>query len=146
VSQPTLSQQIKLLEEALDAQLLDRSATHRAPHRRRRGLCAPRKDARLGELDAATARGGGSGVTSAAATLRLGMTPITEYLTTPLLDDFNARYPGIAVSAMEMSQDQVGVRGHAEGTTLTPGLPSATPNSMKRARTTSNLMCYALNP
>ena len=35
------------------------------------------------------------------------MTTITEYLTTPLLDEFNTLYPGIAVNAMEMSQDEI---------------------------------------
>jgi LysR family transcriptional regulator, cyn operon transcriptional activator len=35
------------------------------------------------------------------------MTPITEHLATPLLDRFNARYPGIALSTLEMPQDDI---------------------------------------
>ena len=105
VSQPTLSQQIKQLEEALGMQLLDRSgrvvlltdAGQVYLHHARRAL---------DELDA-----GKRAVSEVAdlsrGFLRLGMTPITEYLTTSLLDDFSARYPGITVSAMEMSQDQI---------------------------------------
>ncbi len=39
--------------------------------------------------------------------LRLAMTPITDFLTRPLLEGFNARYPGITVSILEMSQNQI---------------------------------------
>lgn len=105
VTQPTLSQQIKQLEILLDVQLLDRSgrtvrltcAGEAYLHHARRAL---------DELDA-----GKRAVTDledlSRGSLRLGMTPITEYLTVTLLDDFNARYPGIKVSATEMSQDQI---------------------------------------
>lgn len=113
VSQPTLSQQIKLLEEALDAQLLDRSGrTVRLTdagavyvHHARRAL---------EELDAAK-RAVVDLEDLSRGFLRLGMTPITEYLTTSLVDEFNARYPGITVSAMEMSQDEIEAEV-AEGT------------------------------
>lgn len=105
VSQPTLSQQIKLLEEALDVQLLDRSGrTVRLTEAGEVYLHHAKRA--LGELDA------GKRATQEVrdltrGTLRLGMTPITEYLATPLLDDFNAMYPGIAVNALEMSQDDI---------------------------------------
>ena len=39
--------------------------------------------------------------------LRLGMTPISDYLATPLLDQFNGRYPGITVSTLEMPQSDI---------------------------------------
>ena len=35
------------------------------------------------------------------------MTPVTEYLTTALLDAFGARFPGIHIQASEMSQDLI---------------------------------------
>lgn len=112
VSQPTLSQQIKLLEEALDVQLLDRSgrtvrlteAGEAYVHHARRAM---------DELDAAK-RALSELEDLSRGYLRLGMTPITEYLTTSLIDEFNARYPGITVSAIEMSQDQI-EEGVAEG-------------------------------
>ena len=113
VSQPTLSQQIKLLEEALEVQLLDRSGrTVRLTDAGEAYLHHARRA--LEELDA-----GKRAVTEledlSRGFLRLGMTPITEYLTTSLLDEFNAKYPGIMVSAMEMSQDDIEA-GVAEGT------------------------------
>lgn len=105
VSQPTLSQQIKHLEKALGIQLLDRSARviqltgagEVYLHHARRAL---------DELDA-----GKRAVSEVAdlsrGILRLGMTPVTEYLTTTLLEEFGSRYPGIHVSALEMSQDMI---------------------------------------
>ncbi len=105
VSQPTLSQQIKQLEDLLDVQLLDRTgrsvrltaAGEVYLHHARRALR---------ELDAAKqaihelqdlSRG----------SLRLAMTPITDYLTTPLLEEFNVLYPGITLSMLEMPQDDI---------------------------------------
>lgn len=105
VSQPTLSQQIKQLEEALDVQLLDRSG--RAVQLTEAGEVYLRHARRaLGELDAGT-RAVHDVQDLTRGSLRLGMTPITEYLTTPLLDSFNDRYPGITVRAVEMSQDEI---------------------------------------
>jgi len=105
VSQPTLSQQIKQLEEALGVQLLDRSG--RTVQLTDAGQVYLRHARRaLAELDA-----GKQAVSEvedlSRGLLRLGMTPVTEYLTTSLLDEFGARYPGIMVNAMEMSQDQI---------------------------------------
>lgn len=105
VSQPTLSQQIKHLEEVLGIQLLDRSTRVlqlTAPgevylHHARRAL---------EELDA-----GKRAVSEVAdlsrGFLRLGMTPVTEYLTMTLLEEFGSRYPGIRIHALEMSQDMI---------------------------------------
>lgn len=105
VSQPTLSQQIKQLEEALDTQLLDRSG--RTVRLTEAGEVFLRHARRaLGELDAGT-RAVQEVRDLSRGSLRLGMTPITEYLTTPLLDNFNLLYPGISVSATEMSQDDI---------------------------------------
>lgn len=102
VSQPTLSQQIKQLEDLLEVQLLDRSGrTVRLTaagevylHHARRAL---------GELDAGK-RAIQELQDLSRGSLRLGMTPITDYLATALLDQFSARYPGITLSTLEMPQ------------------------------------------
>ncbi len=105
VSQPTLSQQIKQLEQLLDVQLLDRSgrsvrltaAGEVYVHHARRAL---------GELDAAK-RAIHDLSNLSRGSLRLGMTPITDYLATPLLEQFSARYPGITLSTLEMPQHEI---------------------------------------
>ena len=105
VSQPTLSQQIMQLEAALNVQLVDRSG--RVVRLTDAGEVDLRHARRaLGELDAGQ-RAIHDVQDLSRGSLRLGMTPITEYMTTPLLDNFNARNPGILVSAMEMSQDDI---------------------------------------
>ncbi len=105
VSQPTLSQQIKQLEDLLEVQLLDRTGrTVRLTaagevylHHARRAL---------GELNAAK-RAIHELQDLSRGTLRLGMTPITDYLAIPLLEKFNARFPGISVITLEMPQDEI---------------------------------------
>lgn len=105
VSQPTLSQQIKQLEDQLDVQLLDRSgrnvrltaAGEVYLHHARRAM---------GELD--TARRAIHELQDLSrGSLRLGMTPITDYLATPLLNQFVTRFPRITVSTLEMPQDDI---------------------------------------
>jgi LysR family transcriptional regulator, cyn operon transcriptional activator len=105
VSQPTLSQQIKQLEDLLDVQLLDRSgrtvrltaAGEVYMHHAKRAM---------GELDVAKrAIHDLQGLTR--GVLRLGMTPITDYLATSLLEQFSARYPGIMIKTFEMPQDAI---------------------------------------
>lgn len=105
VSQPTLSQQIKQLEDLLEVQLLDR--TGRIVRLTAAGEVYLQHARRaLVELNAGKraiyelhdlSRG----------SLRLGMTPISDYLATPLLDQFNSRYPGITVSTLEMPQGDI---------------------------------------
>jgi LysR family cyn operon transcriptional activator len=105
VSQPTLSQQIKQLEDQLNVQLLDRSGRHVRLtaagevylHHARRAL---------GELDTAS-RAIHELQDLSRGSLRLGMTPITDYLATPLLNQFVSRYPGISISTLEMPQDAI---------------------------------------
>jgi LysR family cyn operon transcriptional activator len=105
VSQPTLSQQIKQLEDLLDVQLLDRSGrTVRLTAAGEVYLQHARRA--LGELDAAK-RAIHELNDLSRGSIRLGMTPITDYLTTPLLEHFNARYPGVSVSTLEMPQDDI---------------------------------------
>jgi len=102
VSQPTLSQQIKLLEELLDAQLLDRSK--RMVRLTDAGKIYLRHARRaLGDLDAGK-RAIHELKDLTRGSLRVGMTPITEYLAIPLLENFNIRYPGISISTIELPQ------------------------------------------
>lgn len=113
VTQPTLSQQIKQLEELLGVLLLDRSGrTVQLTDAGQVYLTHARRA--LEELDAGK-RAVSEVEDLTRGFLRVGMTPITEYLTTSLLDDFSARYPGIKLSAMEMPQDQIEA-GVAENT------------------------------
>lgn len=112
VSQPTLSQQIKQLEDLLEVQLLDRSgravrltaAGEVYLHYARRALRELEEGTRAIHELQDLSRG----------SLRLGMTPITDHLVSPLLEHFNAHYPGITVSTQEMPQDSVET-GVAEG-------------------------------
>ncbi|MEW8202586.1 MAG: transcriptional regulator CynR [Candidatus Thiodiazotropha endolucinida] len=105
VSQPTLSQQIKQLEESLETQLLDR--TGRTVHLTDAGevyISYARRA--LGELDAGK-RAIQELQDLSRGSLSLGMTPITDYLAAPLIDRFNKRYPGISVGTYEMPQDDI---------------------------------------
>lgn len=105
VSQPTLSQQIKQLERSLHVQLLDRSG--RAVRLTDAGEVYLRHARRaMGELDAGK-RAIDEVKDLSRGSLRLGMTPVTEYLAIPLLENFRTRYPGITMSTQEMSQDDI---------------------------------------
>lgn len=105
VSQPSLSQQIKLLEETLDARLLDRSGRNvKLTDAGEIYLRHARKA--WGEMDAGT-RAIHDVQDLSRGSLRLGWTPVTDYLTCPLLVDFTKRYPGISLSTHEMPQDDI---------------------------------------
>ncbi|MDT8405107.1 transcriptional regulator CynR [Sulfuriflexus sp.] len=105
VSQPTLSQQIKQLEDLLNVQLLDRtSRTVRLTPAGEVYIQHARRA--LGELEAAT-RAVHELNDLSRGTLRLAMTPITDYLTIPLLVQFNSLYPGINVNTLEMPQNEM---------------------------------------
>jgi LysR family transcriptional regulator, cyn operon transcriptional activator len=105
VSQPTLSQQIKQMEDLLEVQLLDRSGRNvRLTAAGELYLYYARRA--LGELNTAQ-RAIHELQDLSRGSLRLGMTPITDFLATPLLDQFNARHPSITVSTLEMPQNDI---------------------------------------
>lgn len=105
VSQPSLSQQIKQLEDALDVQLIDRSG--RTVRLTDAGEIYVRYARRaIVELDAGK-RAIHQLQDLSRGSLKLGVTPITEFLSAPLLEAFSSRYPGIAVSTLEMSQSDI---------------------------------------
>ncbi len=107
VSQPTLSQQIKQLEETLNLPLLDRSSkqVHLTDagkiylyHARR--ACS--------ELEAGT-RAIQDVENLSRGSLRIGWTPITDYMTCTLIERFHIEYPGIKLTTLEMPADQIAV-------------------------------------
>ena len=105
VSQPTLSQQIKQLEDCLQSPLLDRSGrTIRLTDAGEIYLHHARRAWR--ELDTGT-RAIHDVQNLTRGSLRLGWTPITDYLTCSLLENFNRRFPGISLSTLEMPQDDI---------------------------------------
>ncbi|MFK7815332.1 MAG: transcriptional regulator CynR [Gammaproteobacteria bacterium] len=105
VSQPTLSQQIKLLEESIGSPLLDRSgkkivltnAGQIYIYYVQRAWSELSLGARAVHEVKDLSRG----------SLRVGWTPITDYLTCSLLEDFNNLYPGITLSTLEMPQSSI---------------------------------------
>ncbi|TFD21347.1 transcriptional regulator CynR [Cryobacterium sp. TMS1-13-1] len=108
VSQPTLSQQIKQLENSLHVQLLDRSGrTVRLTDAGETFLRYTRRALR--DLDAGT-RAIHDVQDLSRGSLRLAMTPtFTAYLIGPLVERFGTRYPGITLSLQEMTQDRIEV-------------------------------------
>lgn len=107
VSQPTMSQQIKHLEESLQSLLLNRSGrTVRLTDAGEIYLHHARRA--WGELDAGT-RAIQEVQDLSRGSLRLGWTPITDYLTCTLLENFSSRYPGITLSTLEMPADDIEV-------------------------------------
>jgi len=105
VSQPTLSQQIKQLEESLELQLLDRSgrtvkltdAGKIYVHHARRAWAELDLGARAIHDVRNLSRG----------SLRLGWTPITDLLTCSILGEYNRLYPGITLTTLEMTADEI---------------------------------------
>lgn len=107
VSQPALSQQIKQLEDSLSVQLIDRS-----------GRTVRLTDS--GEVYVRYARRAMLELSSGKRALRqlqdlsrgsleLGLTPITGYLVTPLLESFSSRYPQLELRVHEMFQSEIEV-------------------------------------
>ncbi len=103
VSQPSLSQQIKLLEDTLGTRLLIR------PGRVVRLTSAGETYMQYAIRARVELQAGVRAVNDVAdlsrGTLRLGWTPITDLLTYELIHLFHQRYPGIVLSTLEMSQE-----------------------------------------
>ena len=106
VSQPTLSQQIRQLEENLGVTLFDRTSRTIRPTDAGAAYieCARRV---LVELEAGK-RALHDVKDLSRGTLRLAMTPtFMAYLVGPLVRDFAARYPGIHLQIFELSMDDI---------------------------------------
>lgn len=106
VSQPTLSQQIKQLENTLGVQLLDRSG--RTVRLTDTGAAyADRARRALREL-AAAERAIEDVRDLSRGHLRLAITPtFTSYFVGPLTAELHTRHPGISLTVAEMSQDGI---------------------------------------
>jgi LysR family cyn operon transcriptional activator len=106
VSQPTLSQQIRQLEDTLRVQLLDRSG--RTIQLTDAGEAYARYAQRaLQDLEAGK-RAIHDVQELSRGSLRLAMTPtFTAYLIGPLLEKYNRRYPNITLNVLEMPQDRI---------------------------------------
>ena len=106
VSQPTLSQQIKQLEESLGVQLFDRTSRSVKPTDAGRVYIQYARRA-LQELEAGK-RAIHDVRDLSRGTLRLAHTPtFTSYLIGPVIERFNTAYPGIFVSVQEMALDTI---------------------------------------
>ncbi|MCX2545796.1 transcriptional regulator CynR [Pseudomonas sp. COW5] len=106
VSQPTLSQQIRQLEESLGVDLFDRTSRSVKPTDAGQAYieCARRV---LVELEAGK-RALHDVRDLSRGSLRLAMTPtFMAYLVGPLVRDFVARYPGIHLEIFELSMDDI---------------------------------------
>ncbi|MEV6771878.1 transcriptional regulator CynR [Nocardia sp. NPDC051030] len=106
ISQPTLSQQIKQLERAVGAQLLDR--TGRTVRLTDAGEAYTRFARRALRDLAAADRAVHDVADLTRGHLRLGVTPtFTAYLIGPLFAEMHDRHPGITLQLQEMSQDNL---------------------------------------
>ncbi|WP_160107927.1 transcriptional regulator CynR [Pseudomonas izuensis] len=106
VSQPTLSQQIRQLEETLGVSLFDRNSRTVKPTDAGQAYieCARRV---LVELEAGK-RALHDVKDLSRGTLRLAMTPtFMAYLVGPLVRDYVARYPNIHLEIFELSMDDI---------------------------------------
>lgn len=106
VSQPTLSQQIRQLEETLGVTLFDRTSRTVKPTDAGQAYieCARRV---LVEL-AAGKRALHDVKDLSRGTLRLAMTPtFMAYLVGPLIRDYTAQYPNIHLEIFELSMDEI---------------------------------------
>ncbi|WP_065260980.1 transcriptional regulator CynR [Pseudomonas bananamidigenes] len=106
VSQPTLSQQIRQLEESLGVELFDRTSRSVRPTDAGEAYieCARRV---LVELEAGK-RALHDVKDLSRGSLRLAMTPtFMAYLIGPLVRDYVARYPGIHLEIFELSMDDI---------------------------------------
>ena len=106
VAQPTLSLQIKQLEDLLQVQLLDRSGRTVRPTDAGEVYLQYARNT-LRELEAGR-RAIHDVQNLSRGSLRIAMTPtFTTYLIGPLMERFNTRYPGVILKIREMPQDEI---------------------------------------
>ncbi|EFV11692.1 transcriptional regulator CynR [Segniliparus rugosus] len=106
ISQPTLSQQIKQLERALGAQLLDR--TGRTVRLTDAGAAYTAHARRALRELAAAERAVHDVHDLSRGHLRLGVTPtFTAYLVGPLAAELHSRHPGVGLTLAELPQDRM---------------------------------------
>jgi LysR family transcriptional regulator, cyn operon transcriptional activator len=106
VSQPTLSLQIKQLEDLLQVQLLDRSGRRVRPTDTGEVYLEYARKA-LRELEAGR-RAIHDVQNLSRGSLRIAMTPtFTTYLIGPVMERFSTRYPGVLLNIQEMSQNKM---------------------------------------
>lgn len=106
VSQPTLSQQIKQLERAVGAPLLDR--TGRSVRLTDSGVAYVHYARRVLADLAAADRAVHDVADLSRGSLTLAITPtFTAYLVGPLIEQMHARHPGVDVEVREVTQDRL---------------------------------------
>ncbi len=111
VSQPALSQQVRLMEESLGVQLFDRSG--RTTRLTDSGEVYLQYVRRASQEFREAKRAIHDVSDLSRGTLRVALTPtFTTYLVGPLVEAFHSRYPNISLNVREMSQE------HMEGLLL----------------------------
>ena len=105
VSQPSLSQKIKQLEGLLSCELFVRS--RRNIRLTDAGETYLRHTLRAYNALESGARAIYDTQNLSQGSLRIGWTPITDYLTCPLVEQFSQQYPGIFLRTWEMPADYV---------------------------------------
>ncbi|MEU6173131.1 transcriptional regulator CynR [Streptantibioticus parmotrematis] len=124
VSQPTLSQQIRQLERAVGAQLLDR--TGRTVRLTDAGAAYAHYAHRALRELAAAERAAADVKDLTRGTLRVAVTPtFTGYLVGPLVREAQTRHPGIALQVRELTQDHMEARLLADELDLAVGFEGA---------------------
>ena len=107
ISQPALSQQIKQLEDSLDVKLIDRSG--RAVRLTDSGEVYVRY-ARRALLELSSGKRALRQLQDLSrGSLEVGITPITGYLVSSLLEAFSSRYPRLELRVHEMFQSEIEV-------------------------------------
>ncbi|HDT6508184.1 TPA: transcriptional regulator CynR [Klebsiella aerogenes] len=106
ISQPALSQQIRMLEESLEAQLFDRSGRH--IHLTDAGEVFLQYARQAFQLLDEGQRAIHDVEDLSRGSLRIAVTPtFTSYFVVPLVAEFHARYPHITLDIQEMPQDKM---------------------------------------
>jgi LysR family transcriptional regulator, cyn operon transcriptional activator len=106
VSQPALSQQVRLMEESLGVQLFDRSG--RTTRLTDSGEVYLQYVRRASQEFREAKRAIHDVTDLSRGTLRVAVTPtFTTYLVGPLIEAFHSRYPNISLNVREISQEQM---------------------------------------